>query len=54
MKHFRPRLSRRAFWVLCALLGRWVENGEYPRDMITLGGLVQDICFNNAKRYFNL
>ena len=40
--------------VLCALLGRWVENGEYPRDMITLGGLVQDICFNNAKRYFNL
>ena len=20
MKHFRPRLSRRAFWVLCALL----------------------------------
>ena len=24
--------------VLCDLLGRWVENGEYPRDMETLGG----------------
>ena len=40
--------------VLCDLLGRWVENGEYPRDMETLGGLVQDICCHNAKRYFNL
>ncbi|HIT57502.1 MAG TPA: glucuronate isomerase [Candidatus Galloscillospira stercoripullorum] len=40
--------------VLCALLGRWVENGEYPADLDTLGALVQDICFGNAKRYFNL
>ena len=40
--------------ILCALLGRWVENGEYPADMDTLGGLVQDICCNNARRYFNL
>ena len=40
--------------ILCALLGHWVENGEYPADMDTLGGLVQDICCNNARRYFNL
>ena len=40
--------------VLCSLIGRWVENGEYPADMDTLGALVQDICFNNAKRYFDL
>lgn len=40
--------------VLCALLGRWVEQGEYPADETVLGGLVQDICFNNAKRYFDL
>ena len=40
--------------ILCGVLGRWVENGEYPRDMETLGGLVQDICSHNAKRYFNL
>ena len=40
--------------ILCALIGRWVENGEYPADMEALGGLVQDICCNNAKRYFDL
>ncbi len=40
--------------ILCNLLGELVENGEYPADMPTLGGLVEDICYNNAKRYFNL
>lgn len=40
--------------ILCDLLGRWVENGEYPDDLELLGGLVQDICFRNARRYFNL
>ena len=40
--------------ILCDLFGRWVENGEYPRDMKTLGGLVQDICYRNAVRYFRL
>ena len=40
--------------ILCSLIGRWVENGEYPADMETLGALVQDICCNNAKRYFGL
>ena len=40
--------------VLCALLGRWVEEGAYPSDINALGGLVEDICFRNAKRYFRL
>ena len=40
--------------ILCNLMGSWVENGEYPRDMEVLGGLVEDICANNALRYFNL
>ena len=40
--------------ILCNLIGGWVENGEYPADMEYLGSLVQDICTNNAKRYFNL
>ena len=40
--------------ILCGLIGEWVENGEYPADMETLGTIVQDICCNNAKRYFNL
>lgn len=38
--------------VLCGLLGKWVESGEYPRDMETLGAIVEDICYNNAVRYF--
>jgi glucuronate isomerase len=29
-----------------------VENGEYPADMDFLGKIVEDISFNNAKRYF--
>ena len=40
--------------ILCALLGRWIENGEYPADMKYVGSLVQDICTNNAIRYFGL
>ena len=40
--------------ILCELIGSWIENGEYPADMQTVGGLVQDICYNNAKRYFQL
>ncbi len=40
--------------ILCDLLGSWVENGEYPADLEALGAMVQDICYNNAKRYFKL
>ncbi len=40
--------------ILCELLGSWVENGEYPDDMDTLGELVKDICFTNAKQYFKI
>lgn len=40
--------------ILCNLLGEWVEKGEYPNDEKTLGKLVEDICYNNAKRYFNI
>jgi len=39
--------------ILCDLLGKWVENGEFPQDYETLGEIVQDICYNNAMRYFN-
>ncbi len=38
--------------ILCNLLGKLVEDGEYPNDMTYLGDLVQDICYRNAKRYF--
>lgn len=40
--------------VLCNLIGEWVENGEFPNDMELLGGIVQDISFNNAKNYFKM
>ena len=40
--------------ILCDLIGGWVENGEYPADIPALGAMVQDICCNNAVRYFNL
>ena len=38
--------------ILCNLLGNDVENGEIPSDMGLLGQMVEDICFNNAERYF--
>ncbi len=40
--------------ILCALIGEWVEGGEYPNDEDTLSALVKDICYGNAKRYFGL
>lgn len=40
--------------ILCQLIGEWVEGGEYPYDEETLGKLVQDISYYNAKNYFNI
>jgi glucuronate isomerase len=38
--------------ILCNVLGTWVEDGEVPADMEMLSGMVKDISFGNAKRYF--
>lgn len=40
--------------ILCDLIGQWIENGEYPADYEFAGSMVSDICYNNAKKYFNL
>ena len=40
--------------VLCNLLGEDVERGELPDDEELLGGMVEDICWNNAKNYFEM
>lgn len=40
--------------ILCNLFGEEIENGELPNDIAWTGKLIQDICFNNAKIYFNL
>jgi glucuronate isomerase len=39
--------------ILCNIFGHEIENGELPGDIAWTGKLVQDICFNNAKNYFN-
>ena len=39
---------------LCNLLGNDVENGEIPYEEIErVQQMVEDICYNNAKRYFD-
>ena len=38
--------------ILCNVIGKWVENGEYPDDCEYLGSMVENICYNNAKTYF--
>jgi glucuronate isomerase len=39
--------------ILCNLIGNDVENGELPNDKKLLGQMVEDVSYNNAKRYFN-
>jgi glucuronate isomerase len=39
--------------ILCDLFGDEIENGELPNDIAWVGKIIQDICFNNAKNYFN-
>lgn len=40
--------------LLCQIIGKWVENGEAPADEPLLGKIVQDICFKNARDYFDI
>lgn len=39
--------------ILCNKLGEIMENGEYPADFETMGKIVQDVCYNNAKKFFS-
>ncbi len=39
--------------ILCNLIGKDVANGELPADEKWLGKIVSDICYHNAKAYFN-
>ena len=38
--------------ILCNLLGRMVEDGEYPADLEFLGKMVENISYNNTLHYF--
>ena len=39
--------------LVCNLFGNDIEKGVLPQDMKWIGGIVQDICYQNAKSYFN-
>ena len=39
--------------LLCNIFGEEIENGELPNDIGWTGKIIQDICFNNARQYFN-
>jgi glucuronate isomerase len=39
--------------ILCNLIGKWVEEGEYPADYKALEKIVKGIAYENAKNYFN-
>lgn len=40
--------------ILCDLAGGWVASGEAPEDYDLLGGMIRDICWNNAVDYFGM
>lgn len=39
--------------ILCNLFGNDIENGELPNDIKWTGKIIQDICYYNAKNYFD-
>jgi len=39
--------------ILCGLFGEEIENGELPGDIPWAGKLISDICYHNARSYFN-
>lgn len=39
--------------ILCNLIGNDVEKGLLPNDLPWLGKIVSDVCYHNAKEYFN-
>ncbi len=40
--------------IMCNLIGKWVEDGEYPSNEASLKKIVQGISCYNADRYFGL
>ena len=39
--------------ILCNIFGEEIENGELPNDISWTGKIIEDICYYNAKNYFN-
>ena len=40
--------------ILCNILGSDIETGLLPNDIDLSGKMVEDICYNNAKHYFDI
>ena len=51
MSFIRHEYFRR---ILCNLLGAEMESGLLPKDLEMVGGLVQRVCYGNAKEYLEL
>ncbi|MGL4593925.1 MAG: glucuronate isomerase, partial [Thermoguttaceae bacterium] len=49
LSYIRHEYFRR---ILCNLLGNEMTSGEIPNDYNLIGNMINDICYNNAKRYF--
>ena len=39
--------------ILCDLVGKYVESGEYPEDEKALKKIIEGVCYENAKTYFS-
>ncbi len=50
VSYTRHEYFRRIF---CNLIGKWVEDGEYPNDKKMLEKIARGISYENAKNYFN-
>lgn len=51
MSYPRHEYFRRIF---CDIIGQDVERGELPHDPALLRGLVEDVCYRNARNYLKL
>ncbi|MDR0352764.1 MAG: glucuronate isomerase [Opitutaceae bacterium] len=51
MSYVRHEYFRR---ILCSQIGADVEAGLIPADRALVGGMIEDICYQNALRYFGL
>ena len=40
--------------VLCELVGGWIDKGMAPADYDGIGGIIEDICFNNVWSYIGM
>jgi len=38
--------------IICNIIGNWAENGLIPHDSELLEGIIRNIGFHNAERYF--